>query len=102
MTYTVLNALTYLIKLASFGRIVPVDEDHREYWTYKPNDSRSPWFIRLARGHRHFWNADYGSPSQSQRALSPAFGAADRNSKMAASDAKEAEVHVVQVRNREG
>jgi AGZA family xanthine/uracil permease-like MFS transporter len=33
MTYAVLNTVTYLIKLVSFGRIVPVDEDYREYWT---------------------------------------------------------------------
>lgn len=33
MTYIVLNTLTYILKLVSFGRIVPVDEDYREYWT---------------------------------------------------------------------
>jgi len=99
MTYTVLNTLTYLIKLASFGRIVPVDEDHREYWTYKPNDSRPLWFIRLARGHRNFWDPDYASPSQSQRALSPAFGAADQNSRIAVGNAKYPETHVVEVRS---
>lgn len=33
MTYTALNGLIYLTKLVSGGRIVPEDEDHREYWT---------------------------------------------------------------------
>ena len=33
--YTTLNGLTYIIKLISFGGIVPVDEDYKEYWTCK-------------------------------------------------------------------
>jgi hypothetical protein len=35
MTYTALNGLIYITKLVSGGRIVPEDEDHREYWTSK-------------------------------------------------------------------
>jgi hypothetical protein len=35
MTYTAINGLAYIIKLVSFGRIVPVDEDYKEYWTCK-------------------------------------------------------------------
>jgi AGZA family xanthine/uracil permease-like MFS transporter len=35
MTYTALNGLVYLTKLVSGGRVVPDDEDHREYWTSK-------------------------------------------------------------------
>jgi hypothetical protein len=64
LTYTTLNGLTYIIKLISFGGIVPVDEDYKEYWTCKhpstdkPHDSRVPWFIRMARGHRHFWDPE--------------------------------------------
>lgn len=33
MVYTVLNGLIYITKLVSRGRVVPDDEDHREYWT---------------------------------------------------------------------
>jgi hypothetical protein len=33
--YITLNGLTYIIKLISFGGIVPVDEDYKEYWTCK-------------------------------------------------------------------
>jgi AGZA family xanthine/uracil permease-like MFS transporter len=39
MTYTALNGLVYLTKLISGGRIVPDDEDHREYWTSKSTKS---------------------------------------------------------------
>lgn len=33
--YTALNGMIYLTKFVSGGRIVPEDEDHREYWTCK-------------------------------------------------------------------
>jgi hypothetical protein len=36
MTYAVLNTLAAIIKFVSFGKIVPVDEDMKEYWTCKP------------------------------------------------------------------
>lgn len=44
MVYTVLNGLIYITKIVSRGRIVPDDEDHREYWTIKPH-GKLPWFI---------------------------------------------------------
>lgn len=61
MVYTVLNGLIYITKIVSRGRIVPDDEDHREYWTsaypiisienielivhiVKPH-GKLPWFI---------------------------------------------------------
>ncbi|KAF2638147.1 hypothetical protein P280DRAFT_92080 [Massarina eburnea CBS 473.64] len=48
MTYTALNGLIYITKLVSGGRIVPDDEEHREYWTMKPQ-GRLPWFITAPR-----------------------------------------------------
>ena len=33
MTYVAINGPVYLIKIASGDRIVPPDEDLREYWT---------------------------------------------------------------------
>lgn len=36
MAYAVLNTLAAIIKFVSFGKIVPVDEDMKEYWTCKP------------------------------------------------------------------
>jgi AGZA family xanthine/uracil permease-like MFS transporter len=46
LTYVVINSLTYLTRLISFGRIIPADEDHREYWTWMPAGTL-PWFIRV-------------------------------------------------------
>ncbi|KAF2131765.1 hypothetical protein P153DRAFT_374545 [Dothidotthia symphoricarpi CBS 119687] len=44
MTYTAINGMIYITKLLTCGRIVPDDEDYREYWTIKPR-SRLPWFV---------------------------------------------------------
>ncbi|KAH3979785.1 hypothetical protein HBI81_149420 [Parastagonospora nodorum] len=44
MVYTGLNGMIYVTKLVSGGRITPDDEDHREYWTIKPQ-GRLPWFF---------------------------------------------------------
>ncbi|KAF2496319.1 xanthine/uracil permease family protein-like protein [Lophium mytilinum] len=48
MVYAALNGPIYLTKLISRGRIVPDDEDHREYWTVKPQQGKLPWFISAA------------------------------------------------------
>lgn len=37
LSYASLNGLLYITKLVSRGRIVPEDEDHREYWTIRPH-----------------------------------------------------------------
>ena len=49
-TYTVLNGLIYIAKVISRGRIQPPDADAAEYWTYKPDSTNPPWFIRAAQG----------------------------------------------------
>ncbi|PVH88963.1 xanthine/uracil permease family protein-like protein [Cadophora sp. DSE1049] len=49
-TYTVLNGLIYITKVISRGRIQPPDADAAEYWTYKPNSTNPPWFVRAAQG----------------------------------------------------
>jgi len=75
LTYTTLNGLTYIIKLVSFGRIVPADEDSKEYWSYKLRDGDVPWFMRVAQGHRRFWDAEslhksaYDSPDRDSGSL---------------------------------
>jgi adenine/guanine/hypoxanthine permease len=46
MTYVTLNTLIFATKKLSGGRLVPSDEDHKDYWTYKPGGN-PPWFIRL-------------------------------------------------------
>jgi hypothetical protein len=54
-TYTALNGMTYLTRIISRGRIIPEDEDHREYWTYKPSGTL-PWFIRAVQDPHHFFS----------------------------------------------
>lgn len=54
MTYVALNSLLYLTKLLTRGRIVPADEDHREYWTWKPSGTL-PWFMRMVSDPKGFF-----------------------------------------------
>jgi AGZA family xanthine/uracil permease-like MFS transporter len=54
LTYAVINTMTYLTTKLTGGRIVPVDEEHREYWTYKPSGTL-PWFIRAAQDPHGFF-----------------------------------------------
>ena len=35
MTYILLNTLTYIVRVATAGHIVPDDFDDKEYWTCK-------------------------------------------------------------------
>ena len=44
LAYASLNGLIYITKFISAGRIVPDDEDHREYWTIRPH-GKLPWFF---------------------------------------------------------
>ena len=53
-TYTILNGLIYITKLASRGRIQPPDADLQDHWTYKSEGGVAPWFIRAAKGQ--VWN----------------------------------------------
>lgn len=56
LTYVVINTLTFLTTKLSCGRIVPEDEDHREYWTWKPSGTL-PWFIRAVHDPHGFFTA---------------------------------------------
>ncbi|KAH9865750.1 hypothetical protein J1614_009337 [Plenodomus biglobosus] len=47
MIYTALNGMVYITKIVSGGRIVPDDEDYREYWTITPH-GRRPWFVNAS------------------------------------------------------
>ncbi|KAI8936283.1 hypothetical protein NX059_006705 [Plenodomus lindquistii] len=60
MVYTALNGMVYITKIVSGGRIVPDDEDYREYCSIMPH-GRRPWFVRAS-----VWLADhlrYGNQS---------------------------------------
>jgi len=64
MTYVALNGVTYVVKLVSFGRVTPADEDSREYWTWKPRGGQMPWFMRVAKG-RNAWGTQSRHPATS-------------------------------------
>ena len=46
LTYTTLNTLIYLTKLASRGRFIPEDADNAEYWSPKTHMGRFLEFVR--------------------------------------------------------
>jgi AGZA family xanthine/uracil permease-like MFS transporter len=46
LCYVTLNTMIYLTRIISMGYFVPEDEDHKEYWTWKPAGA-APWFIRV-------------------------------------------------------
>jgi AGZA family xanthine/uracil permease-like MFS transporter len=45
LTYTVLNGMIWATRVITMGHIIPADEEHKEYWTWKPAGTL-PWFIR--------------------------------------------------------
>lgn len=71
MTYVIVNGTVYIIKAVSFGRIRPVNEDSREYWTYKWHGGTLPWFVRVTKyGYHTFWH-DYTHESLSEGQAPP-------------------------------
>jgi adenine/guanine/hypoxanthine permease len=57
LTYTVLNGMTYITTIVTRGRLIPEDEDHREYWTWKPAGTL-PWFIRAVQDPHNFFHTE--------------------------------------------
>jgi len=52
-TYTVINGLEYITRKITRGRIIPPEEDYREYWNINPGGT-PPWFIRAIKGQAVF------------------------------------------------
>lgn len=55
LTYTALNGMIYITRLVTAGHILPADEEHKEYWTWKPAGTL-PWFIRAIRDPKTLFN----------------------------------------------
>ncbi|KIV99975.1 uncharacterized protein PV09_08485 [Verruconis gallopava] len=55
LTYAVLNGMTWITRIVSMGNIIPADEEHKEYWTYKPAGTL-PWFIRACQDPRSIFH----------------------------------------------
>jgi len=51
VSYIFINTVTWLIELASGGRIVPADKEFKEPWTYKIKGGLLPaWVVRMSKG----------------------------------------------------
>jgi AGZA family xanthine/uracil permease-like MFS transporter len=51
ISYAIINTVTWLVEVASGGRIVPADKEFKEPWTYKIKGGFIPaWVVRAARG----------------------------------------------------
>ena len=57
LCYTVLNSMIWVTRLISMGKIIPADEEHKEYWTWKPAGTL-PWFIRACQDPQSVFRAD--------------------------------------------
>jgi len=67
ITYIFINTVTWLIELATGGRIVPADKQYKEPWTYKIKGGLlPPWVVRLSKGLVSY-KASLRSPSPSLR-----------------------------------
>jgi len=56
VTYTILNTGAWLLAKASQGRILPLNYEQKDYWTYKVRGGLLPgWLKRLCRGKKDFW-----------------------------------------------
>ena len=73
MTYIALNSLLYLTKLLTGGHVVPADEDHREYWTWKPSGTL-PWFFRFVSNPVAFIKGENDAVSRAGSESDASFG----------------------------
>ncbi|KAF2088026.1 xanthine/uracil permease family protein-like protein [Saccharata proteae CBS 121410] len=67
LAYAAINLPIFLTKLLSGGRIVPDDEEEREYWSYKPHGTPLPFFLRVARSAIHAVAPASNHPSSQHR-----------------------------------
>ena len=59
VSYMIINTFTWLLELASGGRIVVPDKELREAWTWKVKGGLLPtWVKRAAKGKKDFWHED--------------------------------------------
>lgn len=52
ITYAIINSFVWLVDKLSGGRIVPLDIEHKEPWTYKIEGGLLPaWIVRAIKGY---------------------------------------------------
>lgn len=69
LCYVVLNTMIYLTRVLSMGYLVPEDEDHKEYWTWKPAGA-APWFIRVCQDPHRVFRHSVGKADEIQEITS--------------------------------
>ncbi|EPE05338.1 purine transporter [Ophiostoma piceae UAMH 11346] len=58
-SYILINTLIWVIEKASGGRIVPMDKDKKDPWTYRiPGGFFPHWLVRLLKGKKDFWREE--------------------------------------------
>jgi AGZA family xanthine/uracil permease-like MFS transporter len=59
MSYIIINTLVFIVEKSSGGRLVPMNKEDKEPWTYKiPGGFLPPWLNRLMSGKKNFWVED--------------------------------------------
>lgn len=59
VSYIIINTTTWLVELASCGKIVVPDKELKEPWTWRIKGGLFPsWIVRLSRGKKDFWHED--------------------------------------------
>lgn len=112
MVYAALNGLIYLTRIISRNRIVPHDEDHREYWTSKyPGLSKIectlmhalvkphgklPWFFTASQAVADQLRANRGTERSENRSFRSAWSYQDRLGSKASNQEPELETVVFQ------
>lgn len=59
ISYIVINVLVWVVEKSSGGRIVPMNKEDKEPWTYKIEGGFfPPWINRLSKGDKRFWKSE--------------------------------------------
>jgi AGZA family xanthine/uracil permease-like MFS transporter len=59
MSYIIINTLVFIIEKSSGGRLVPLNKEDKEPWTWRiPGGFLPPWLNRLMSGKKNFWVED--------------------------------------------
>jgi len=95
LTYVTLNTMIYLTRLISMGYIVPTDEDHKEYWTWKPAGTL-PWFIRVCQDPQQVFR--HGDKDAEIREITSTHSSFDDNARYPDSVVQEKDVETVAAR----
>lgn len=59
MSYIIINTIVFIVEKASGGRIVPINKEDKDPWTWRiPGGILPPWMKRLIAGKKNFWTSD--------------------------------------------